>query len=211
MGSNVTDKILAGTHVRLEPLSRAHIPGLVAAAGPDRAAYAWSAVPIGTEEMSDYVATALEWRRAVTALPFTTVRQADNVVLGSTRFFLLERWQWPQGHPRAAHPGFDGAELGYTWFGPAAMRTAANTESKLLLLSYAFEDLGMHRVSFHTDVRNERSRNSLERLGARYEGVLRAHRLATDLVPRDSARFSILAGEWPTVRAHLESRLAAHG
>jgi N-acetyltransferase len=203
--------VLSGKHVRLEPLARAHIPQLVAAAGPDAAAFPWSAVPIGSAEMSEYVDAALALRAAGSALPFATVRTADGTALGSTRFFLIERWSWPQDHPRARHLGPDCCEIGYTWLAPHAMRTAANTESKLLMLTFAFEEWNVHRVCFHTDVRNERSRNALTRIGAQLEGVLRAHRLATDLVPRDSARFSIVAHEWPAVKAHLRQRLAAHG
>jgi N-acetyltransferase len=203
--------VLTGQHVRLEPLARSHIPQLVAAAGADTSVYPWSAVPIGSAEMSEYVDTALAGREAGAALPFATVRITDGVVLGSTRFFLIERWAWPKGHPRGGHAGPDGCEIGYTWLTPQAMRTAANTESKLLMLTFAFEEWKVHRVCFHTDVRNERSRRALARIGAQLEGVLRAHRLATDLVPRDSARFSILAGEWPAVKEHLRQRLAAYG
>ena len=77
------------------------------------------------------------------------------------------------------------------------------------MLAHAFEAWGAHRVCFHTDVRNERSRAALERIGAQFEGVLRAHRLAADLIPRDSARYSILAGEWPRVKARLQELLTA--
>jgi RimJ/RimL family protein N-acetyltransferase len=88
------------------------------------------------------------------------------------------------------------------------MRTAANTEAKLLMLTHAFEEWGVQRVCFHTDARNERSRTALARIGARFEGVLRAHRLGTDLTARDSARFSIVAAEWPGVKQRLRERLA---
>jgi N-acetyltransferase len=203
--------VLTGSDVRLEPLARSHVPALVAAAGTDASAFAWSAVPIGERAMSQYVESALEAAEAGTALPFATVRLSDGAVLGSTRFFLIERWSWPEDHPRARERRPDGCELGYTWFSPAAMRTSANTESKLLMLGHAFEVWGVHRVCFHTDVRNERSANSMKRMGAKFEGVLRAHRLATDAAPRDSARFSIVAAEWPGVKQHLEQRLAAHG
>jgi N-acetyltransferase len=202
---------LAGEHVRLEPLARSHIPGLVAAAGQDLGFYQWSAVPIGTAQMARYVESALEASEAGTAAAFATVRLADGTVVGSTRFFDIERWSRPPGHPAAARGGPDGCEIGYTWLAASAMRTAANTEAKLLMLTHAFEGWGVLRVCFHTDVRNERSRAALTRIGATFEGVLRAHRLGSDLTPRDSARFSILAEEWPAVRARLRERLAAHG
>jgi RimJ/RimL family protein N-acetyltransferase len=89
------------------------------------------------------------------------------------------------------------------------MRTAANTEAKLLMLSFAFERWQVLRVCFHTDVRNERSVNAMTRTGGKFEGVLRAHRLATDGQARDSARFSIVAAEWPDVKRRLEAYLAA--
>jgi RimJ/RimL family protein N-acetyltransferase len=197
---------LTGTHVRLETLTREHIPQLVAAAGADREAYPFSAVPIGVDEMTRYVQTALVWLEAGMALPFVTVRIADGAVLGSTRFFLLERWEYPQDHPLAG-AGPHGCELGYTWLSPAARRTAANTEAKLLMLSHAFETWRVHRVCLHTDARNERSRNAMLRIGAKFEGVLRAHRLATDLNPRDSARYSIIAAEWPAVKHGMQQLL----
>jgi RimJ/RimL family protein N-acetyltransferase len=200
---------LSGTHVRLEPLERRHIPGLVAAAGQDLALYQWSAVPQGTPEMTQYVDTALAGREQGTALAFATVRAADGVVIGSSRFFLIERWPWPAGHPDGERGGPDGCEIGYTWLNAAAIRTAANTEAKLLMLSHAFDTWGVYRVCFHTDARNERSRAALTRIGAKFEGILRAHRLATDLKPRDSARFSITAAEWPQVRQGLRAKLAA--
>ena len=201
--------ILAGRHVRLEPLAHTHIPGLVAAAREDSALYRWSTVPQGVMEMAQYVDTALGGREAGSALPFATVRAEDDMVIGSTRFFELERWAWPAGHPHSRRNGFDSCEIGYTWLAASASRTAANTEAKLLMLSHAFEAWGVHRVCFHTDVRNERSRAALERIGAQFEGVLRAHRLAADLIPRDSARYSIVAAEWPQLKQRLQERLAA--
>jgi len=210
---NVTTQppVLAGAHVRLEPLAGAHVAGLVAAAAQDPSLYDWSAIPQGEPAMRAYVDAALAERAAGTALPFATLRAADGVVLGSTRFFLIERWNWPAGHPSAAPGRIDGCEIGYTWLGRAAVRTAANTEAKLLMLAHAFEAWDAWRVCFHTDVRNERSRNALSRIGAQFEGVLRAHRLATDTTPRDSARFSITHAEWPGVRRRLEGLLATRG
>jgi RimJ/RimL family protein N-acetyltransferase len=205
----IAPTILAGTRVRLEPLGRSHVPGLVAAARENPALYQWSDIPQGVAEMAHYVDVAIASRDAGTALPFATVRVADDAVIGATRFFLIERWAWPAGHPGARRNGADGCEIGYTWLSASAVRTAANTEAKLLMLTHAFESWGVHRVCFHTDVRNERSRNALTRLGAKFEGVLRAHRLATDLAPRDSARFSIVAAEWPEVKQRLQGFLAA--
>ncbi|HXW74176.1 MAG TPA: GNAT family protein [Steroidobacteraceae bacterium] len=207
----IAPAILAGTHVRLEPLARAHIEGLLAAAREDLGLYRWSSVPSSVMEMAQYVDAALAAREEGTALPFATVRNADGAVIGSTRFFLIERWAWPAGHPGSGRTGPDGCEIGYTWLGASAVRSAANTEAKLLMLTHAFESWGVHRVCFHTDVRNERSRAALARIGASFEGVLRAHRLAADLIPRDSARYSIVSDEWPAVKRQLQELLAARG
>lgn len=201
--------VLTGRHVRLEPLEHGHVEALTAAAAADRSPYEWSFVPQGVAAMGEYVAAALAERAAGTTLPFATVRLADGAVIGSTRFFRIERWAWPAEHAEAARTGPDVCEIGYTWLTAAAIRTAANTEAKLLMLTHAFETWKAHRVCFHTDMRNERSRNALLRLGARFEGMLRAHRLASDLTPRDSARYSIIASEWPWVKQRLVKRLAA--
>jgi RimJ/RimL family protein N-acetyltransferase len=205
---DVTCPVLQGTHVRLEPLTRGHIAALAVAAGQDPALYHWSYIPQGLTDMGRYVDAALAARAAGTAFPFATVRTADGAVIGSSRFFDIERWSWPDGHPQARRAGPDGCEIGYTWLGPAAIRTAANTEAKLLMLTQAFEVWGVTRVCFHTDVRNERSRTALLRTGAQFEGVLRAHRLASDLTARDSARYSIVVAEWPGVKERLRQHLA---
>jgi N-acetyltransferase len=134
------------------------------------------------------------------------VRLEDGVVIGSTRFFNLERWPWPQGHALHGRTTPDACEIGYTWLTRPAIRTAANTEAKLLMLTYAFETWQVLRVCLHTDVRNQRSRAAIERIGGKFEGILRAHRMAADFIARDSARFSIVAAEWAEVKERL-SRL----
>jgi RimJ/RimL family protein N-acetyltransferase len=194
---------LTGQHIRLEPLTRGHIDA-VADAASDPSLYQWSPVPRGRAEAARYVDTALAWRDAGTAVPFAIVRAADGAVLGSTRFWNLELWAWPQGHARHGRGLPDACEIGYTWLTRAAIRTAANTEAKLLMLTHAFETWQTLRVCFHTDARNQRSRAALERIGGKFEGILRAHRIAADFSPRDSVRYSILAGEWADVKGRLE-------
>jgi len=198
---------LAGHHVRLEPLAPHHVDGLVSASAAEPALYQWSPVPQGKAEVTRYIETALAWRDAGTALPFAIVRAQDAVILGSTRFFNLEHWAWPEGHPSHGRTSPDACEIGYTWLAHNAIRTSVNTESKLLLLTYAFETWKVLRVCFHTDVRNQRSRAALERIGGQFEGILRAHRMAADFIPRDSARYSILAVEWPSVKEKLSQKL----
>ena len=201
--------VLSGTHVRLEPLEPRHAAGLAAAAAGDPSLYRWSPVPQGSHEAEKYIDTALAWQAAGACCAFSaTVRLADDCVIGSTRFWNIERWAWPEGHPSHGRTTPDACEIGYTWYSPSAIRTAANTESKFLMLRHAFESWKVLRVCFHTDVRDERSRAALARIGARGEGILRAHRMASDFIPRDSARFSITASAWPPVKQGLLELLA---
>ena len=106
---------LEGEHVRLEPLERRHAAALVEASAPDTSPYTWSLVPVGREAIDKYIESALALRDAGTALPFVTVRKADNKVIGSTRFFELERWPWPEGSDHKGKHVFDTGEIGYTW------------------------------------------------------------------------------------------------
>jgi N-acetyltransferase len=205
--AKIESVILLGQHVRLELLERGHVDGLVAAAAADRSFYQWSPVPQGRDEAIKYVDTALAWRDAGTAVPFAIVTLSDGVVIGSTRFWNLEYWAWPAGHASHGRSAPDACEIGYTWLTRSAIRTAANTEAKLLMLTHAFEAWQVLRVCFHTDVRNQRSRAALERIGGQFEGILRAHRMAADYIPRDSARFSIVAAEWPVAKERLVERL----
>jgi RimJ/RimL family protein N-acetyltransferase len=200
MASNIT---LTGNYVRLEPLAIRHAEALAAAAAGNVELYRWSPVPQTEPEAEQYIRTALAWNDAGTAASFATVRLTDNVVVGSTRFFNLERWAWPEGHELHGRATPDACEIGYTWLNPSAIRTPINTEAKLLMLEYAFEQWQVLRVCLHTDVRNTRSRNAIERIGGKFEGILRAHRMAADFIARDSARFSIIHSEWPEVKQRL--------
>jgi RimJ/RimL family protein N-acetyltransferase len=136
-------------------------------------------------------------------MPFAIVNPATGAVIGSTRFWNLERWPWPAGHPSHGRSAPDACEIGYTWLTKSAIRTSVNTEAKLLMLTHAFEEWEVLRVCFHTDARNQRSRATLERIGGQFEGILRAHRMAADYIPRDSVRYSILSSEWPAVKQRL--------
>jgi RimJ/RimL family protein N-acetyltransferase len=199
--------LLSGTYIRLEPLDHRHVAGLAAASATDPSLYQWSPVPQGEVEAASYIDTALAWRDASTAIPFAIVNVSDGVVIGSTRFWNLERWAWPEGHARHGRQFPDACEIGYTWLARRAIRTAANTEAKLLMLTHAFENWQVLRVCFHTDARNQRSSAALERVGAKFEGILRAHRMAADYIPRDSVRYSIVAAEWADVKERLSQRL----
>lgn len=199
---------LEGAHVRLEPLTQEHAAGLVAASAADPSLYRWSIVPVGQAAVEKYIDTALQWRDAGTALPFATVRKSDGKVIGSTRFWNMERWNWPMNSAHAGQHVYDTCEIGYTWLTASAIRTAANTEAKLLMLQHAFETWNVNSVSFCTDARNERSAAAIQRIGGRLDGVLRAHRMASDFTPRNTMRFSILGSEWSAVKQRLQERLA---
>ena len=199
--------VLHGKHVRLEPLQPSHAEALAAAAAVEPTLYRWTTAPQTAAEAADYIAAALAIKDAGKALPFATIRLEDGKLIGSTRFFDVETWAWPAGHARHGRNLPDVCEIGYTWLTQSAIRTAANTEAKFLMLSHAFESWGVLRVCLHTDARNLRSQVAIARIGGVKEGILRAHRMAADFTPRDSARFSIIAKEWPGVKQRLRRML----
>lgn len=186
-------------------MTHAHTDALLAASSGDPALYRWSPVPKTRDDVEKYVATALQWKTDGKAVPFATVRLSDGTVVGSTRYFEMTRWAWPAGHPSHGRAEPDVCEIGYTWLSHSAIRTGINTEAKLLMLTHAFETWRVASVCLHTDMRNERSRAAMERMGAKFEGTLRSHRMAADFIARDSARYSITAAEWPAVKPRLES------
>jgi len=199
---------LEGEHVRLEPLALDHAGPLLAAGSGPRDTYGYILVPKSLDEMIRYIRAALADQESGRALPFATVDRARGRVVGATRFGNIEFWAWPPGnaHQRGLDVP-DVVEIGWTWLAAEAQRTAINTEAKLLMLTHAFEQWRVHRVSLVTDARNARSRAAISRLGARFDGVLRAQRPAADGTVRDTACYSILDREWPDVRASLEARL----
>jgi RimJ/RimL family protein N-acetyltransferase len=204
----VTPVVLEGRFVRLEPLTAAHAPALLAAASGPRDTYGLTWVPGSLTEAATYIDGALGEQTARRSLPFATVDRATGRLVGSTRFLNIEFWTWPEGnaHQRGVERP-DAVEIGATWLAAETQRTPINTEAKLLMLGHAFDRWRVHRVSLMTDARNERSRNAIMRLGARFDGVLRAARPASDGAIRDTAAFSILESEWPAIRAKLQARL----
>src|SRR5208282_507618 len=185
---------LEGRHVRLEPLSQAHQADL-AAVGLAEDLWRWIPTPVRTpEDMSAYIAIALEEQARGVALPFALIEKADGKAIGSTRYANIDRT-----HHRV--------EIGWTWVAPAWQRTAVNTEAKYLLLRYAFETLGCIRVELKTDSLNERSRAAILRIGAREEGTFRNHMITGSGRIRHSVYFSILDSEWPAVKSRLQTML----
>jgi len=191
---NVAPVILEGSHVRLEPLAKAHLAGLVLV-GLDEELWRWIPAPVRTtEEMGAYIDTALEEQKRGVSLPFALIEKATGRAIGSTRYGSIDRT-----HRRA--------EIGWTWVAREWQRTAVNTEAKYLLLRHAFETLGCIRVELKTDSLNERSRAAILRIGAQEEGTFRNHMITASGRIRHTAYFSIVDSEWPAVKARLESLL----
>jgi RimJ/RimL family protein N-acetyltransferase len=190
-----TPVTLVGVSICLVPLTGAHISGLAEVGCDDRI---WKLMRYGlirTEaEMRTWVNHLLERQAAGTDLPFAVIHLASGRVAGATRYMEI-------------HPENRGLEIGGTWYGLDFQRTIVNTESKYLLLQYAFDVMGVIRVQFKADVRNERSRHAIERIGAKREGILRNHMILPDGRIRDSAYYSIIDHEWPGVKAKLEGML----
>lgn len=186
---------LIGTHVELRPLQADHAADLVAAAADGELWNLKVTVVPGPETVDGYVATALQGRQAGTVMPFVIVRRESNRIIGSTRFWKIDRTNRK-------------LEIGHTWLSQSAQRSSINTEAKLLLLTFAFEVMQCVRVQFTTDELNEKSRAAILRIGAKQEGIVRHERIMPDGRKRNSVRFSIIDTEWPEVKAMLEARLA---
>jgi len=199
---------LTSDHVTLVPLALEHVAPLLAAANVGRSNYQFALVPADEPSMRAYVEAALAETAQGAAVPFA-VLGADGQVVGCTRYLSIEWWSFPGPPPEPVPRGPDALEIGFTWYAENAQRTAVNTASKLLLCTHAFERWGVRRITWKTDARNARSRAAILRLGATFDGVLRAHRPATDGIVRDTAFFSMLNGEWPAAKGALERRLGA--
>lgn len=213
--------VLENSIVRLEPLAEGHVAPLLAAACVDRSTYDLAVVPGDEASMRAYVEQAIEECESKRSVPYAVRQLATGAIVGSTRLMNLEWWSWPigrpvpAGEPRRKDAGHapDVAEIGHVWLGKSAQRTPVNTAASLLLMTHAFEEWKLHRLFLKTDARNDRSRTMILRLGASFEGTLRAHMPSADGRIRDTAMFSIVPTEWSRVKARLESmlRAPAHG
>lgn len=215
----LTPLTLRGSLVCLEPLTIDHVNDLIAASSEDRSTYTYTYVPNGQEDTKHYIEMALSDLSKGRALPFVVRHNETGRIVGTTRFLDLEVFSWPPPWPPGATNGPSPtdmnpptvAEIGSTWYAASFQRTGVNTECKLLLLAHAFESWNTIRVTLKTDARNLRSRTAIQRLGAAFEGIRRAHVPASDgRSIRDTAYFSILAEEWPSVRTNLQDRLARY-
>ena len=189
---------LSGAVVRLVPLAEEHADDLFEAGGDEES---WGYMPHPAFQVqadaAGFIQSALGAARDGSQLPFAITMRADGRAIGSTRFLDIQRSD-------------RGLEIGWTWIGRAWQRGPVNTECKRLLLTHAFEQLGAMRVALKTDSRNQRSRTAIERIGGKFEGILRKHRACWDGSTRDSAYYSIIDDEWPDVKAQLTA-LQARG
>lgn len=185
---------LYGHHARLEPMHAGHDADLAAAAADGEL---WklrvTSVP-EPDQAAMYIAAALMGQHDGHMLPFVVREPASGQIIGSTRYHDIV-------------PAADRVEIGYTWYARRVQRTAINTECKLLLLSHAFDTLGCAVVGLRTDHMNFASQRAIERLGAHRDGVIRHHAPRRDGTVRDTVMYSILAHEWPDVKAHLQWQL----
>lgn len=190
----VSPVILEGQHVRLEPLSPAHEESLIAAAEDGELWKSSVTIVPSRATMANYIAAALKAQAQGRELPFVIIRKPSGRVVGHTRFYDIELADRR-------------VEIGYTWLAASVQRTEVNTESKLLLLTHAFECWRCIRVALITDVLNQQSQSAILRLGAKHEGILRNHMVMPGGRYRDSVSFSIIEAEWPEVKARLEAKL----
>jgi N-acetyltransferase len=192
---NVQAVTLERAPVRLEPLGLQHEEGLKRAAADGEL---WNLRFTSVPEPADtraYIEAALSHREAGHRFPFVVIESVTGEVLGTTSYHDIV-------------PAVDRLEIGWTWYAKRVQRSAVNTTAKLLLLTHAFDTLGAKLVGWRTDNYNFASQRAIERLGAKKDGVLRHHALRRDGTVRDTVMYSVTAGEWPEVRAHLEWQLA---
>jgi RimJ/RimL family protein N-acetyltransferase len=184
---------LSGPHAQLKPLSHDHIDGLMEAVKDGELWKLWYTSVPRPEDMRKEIDRRLALQAAGSMLPFT-VLDADGKIAGMSTYMNVD----------AANRR---VEIGSTWYATRVQRSALNTQCKLLLLTHAFEKLDCIAVEFRTHFFNQQSRRGIERLGARLDGILRSHQIAANGTLRDTVVYSIIAAEWPTVRAHLTYQL----
>jgi RimJ/RimL family protein N-acetyltransferase len=192
----VNPPVLTGKSVELRPMRAGDAPALLEAAADGELWNLKVTVVPGPDTVNAYVSAALALASTGSVMPFVIVRRDTDRIVGSTRFWKLDRVNRK-------------LEIGHTWLSESAQRSVINTESKYLLLSYAFEQLQCVRVQFTTDELNEKSRAAILRLGAVQEGIVRHERIMPDGRKRNSVRFSIIDSEWPQVKTLLRNKLPA--
>ena len=195
MITSIEKVTLEGKFVRLEPLSKEHIEGLCRAISDGELWKLLVALVPHPDNIDEFLSVAHNAHKTGSGLAFATIDQGANKVAGSTRFMNAD---FPEKR----------IEIGFTFLGKTWQKTNINTEAKLLMLSHAFETMGLNRVEFRTDYLNSTSRRAILRLGAKEEGLLRNHMVMPNGRVRDSVIYSVIRDEWPGVKQHLSSKLA---
>lgn len=185
---------LVGKYARLEPLSEDHLTDLQTASADGELWTLWYTGVPQPVDMAANIEFRLAQREKGAMMPFVVRRLADNKIVGCTTFANI-------------NPEHRRVEIGYTWYAKSAQRTPINTEIKLMMLAYAFEEKKCIAVEFYTHWFNHQSRAAIERLGAKLDGVLRNHRIGADGEFRDTCAYSIISNEWPAVKVHLRHLL----
>jgi len=181
---------LTGRHATLVPLSQNHHDDLVEAVKDGELWNLWYTTVPKPEGMRAEIDRRLDLQKQGSMLPFTVVHNITRKPVGMTTYMNIDSTNRR-------------VEIGSTWYRKSVQHTAINTECKLMLLTHAFESLNCIAVEFRTHFFNHKSRRAIERLGAKLDGILRSHQLATNGTLRDTCVYSIIAGEWPTVKSHL--------
>jgi RimJ/RimL family protein N-acetyltransferase len=192
---NINPLVLSGPHARLEPLAARHHDDLVQAVRDGELWNLWYTFIPTPDRMQAEIERRLQLQAQGSMLPFAVIEPASGQAVGMTTYMNID-----SAHHRV--------EIGSTWYRRSVQRSALNTQCKRLLLSHAFDTLGCVAVEFRTHWFNHDSRNAIERLGAKLDGVLRSHQIAPNGSLRDTAVYSIIASEWPAVRSHLDHQLA---
>jgi len=185
---------LVGKYARLESLSEDHLPDLQTASADGELWKLWYTGVPQPVDMAANIEFRLAQREKGAMMPSVVRRLADNKIVGCTTFANI-------------NPEHRRVEIGYTWYAKSAQRTPINTEIKLMMLAYAFEEKKCIAVEFYTHWFNHQSRAAIERLGAKLDGVLRNHRIGADGEFRDTCAYSIISNEWPAVKVHLRHLL----
>lgn len=185
---------LEGQHVRLVPLSHDHLTDLQEAAADGELHRLWYTSVPSPDKMESEITRRLKLMAHGSMMPFSIIDKTTGLVVGMTTFMNIDSVN-------------KRLEIGSTWYRKSVQRSPLNTECKILMLTHAFDTLNAIAVEFRTHIMNHQSRNAIERLGAKLDGILRQHSVLPNGTVRDTAVYSIIPNEWPSVKANLQWKM----